>query len=91
MAWADWMVVNLSLEEQLQLERQARAVLSHDDHKEIAELCFQLVKQTHYQQILLKQAVGRVTELETQSFLLEAAEIEQQGRRAWWRRLWRAD
>ena len=35
MAWADWMVVELSLEDELQLERQARAILSHDDHSEI--------------------------------------------------------
>ena len=87
MAWADWMVVNLSLEDELQLEREARAILYHDDHDQIAKLCFQLVKQTHYQQKLLSQAVGRITELEAESFLHESFEVEQDRRMSWWRRI----
>jgi len=87
MAWADWMVVNLTLEEQLQLEREARSVLSHDDQEKVAQLCFQLIKQAHYQQILLNQAVGRITELEAESFLHETAEIKQERRINWWRRI----
>lgn len=99
MGWADWMVVNMSLEDELQLERQARAILHHDDHAEIAELCFSLIKQTHYQQILLSQAVGRITELETQDFIeeldeepLETPAVSDADRcadreRSWWQRL----
>jgi len=91
MAWADWMVVNLSLEEQLQLEREARSVLSHDDHDQVAKLCAQLIKQTHYQQTLLSQAVGRITELETEGFLRESFEVEQDRRLNWWRRILSSD
>jgi len=91
MAWADWMVVNLSLEEQLQLEREARSVLSHDDHDQIAKLCAQLIKQTHYQQTLLNQAVGRITELEAEGFLRESFEVEQSRRMNWWRRILSSD
>jgi hypothetical protein len=91
MAWADWMVVNLSLEEQLQLEREARSVLSHDDHDQIAKLCAQLIKQTHYQQTLLNQAVGRITELEAEGFLRESLEVEQSRRMNWWRRILSSD
>jgi len=91
MAWADWMVVNLSLEEQLQLEREARSVLSHDDHDQIAELCAQLIKQTHYQQTLLNQAVGRITALEAEGFLRESLEVEQSRRMNWWRRILSSD
>lgn len=87
MAWADWMVVNLSLEDELQLEREARAILHHDDPEDIARLCFQLVKQTHYQQKLLSQAVGRITELEAEGFLRESLEVEQGRHMNWWRRL----
>jgi hypothetical protein len=87
MGWADWMVVDLTLEEQLQLEREARSVLSHDDHTEIAALCAQLVKQTHYQQILLNQAVGRITELEAESFLHESTHVEEERRLSWWQRI----
>ena len=99
MAWADWMVVNLTLEEEFQLEREAQAILHHDDAEEIAELCSSLVKQTHYQQILLNQAVGRITELETQNFIeeldeesLEASAVSDldgriDRRMSWWRRI----
>ena len=92
MAWADWMVVNLTLEEEFQLEREAQAILHHDDAEEIAELCSSLVKQTHYQQILLNQAVGRITELETENFNQELdeqldKEIEYERRMSWWRRI----
>lgn len=99
MGWADWMVVNLSIEDELQLEREARAVLHHDDRDEVAEICFQLIKQTHYQQILLNQAVGRITELETQNFIeeldeesLEASAVSDldgriDRRMSWWRRI----
>jgi hypothetical protein len=91
MAWADWMVVSLSLEDELQLEREARAILHHDDPEDIAKLCFQLVKQTHYQQKLLNQAVGRITELETESFLHESFEVEQSRRMSWWQRILSSD
>ena len=91
MAWADWMVVSLSLEDELQLEREARAILHHDDPEDIAKLCFQLVKQTHYQQKLLNQAVVRITELETESFLHESFEVEQSRRMSWWQRILSSD
>ena len=91
MAWADWMVVSLSLEDELQLEREARAILHHDDPEDIAKLCFQLVKQTHYQQKLLNQAVGRITELETESFLHESFEVQQSRRMSWWQRILSSD
>jgi hypothetical protein len=68
MGWADWMIVKLSLEDELHLEREAREVLTHHDGKMVAELCAQLIKQNKHQQILLKQAVGRITELETEAF-----------------------
>ena len=92
MAWADWMVVNLTLEEEFQLEREAQAILHHDDADEIAELCSSLVKQTHYQQILLNQAVGRITELETENFNQELDEqldenLKYERRMSWWRRI----
>ncbi|AGH57641.1 hypothetical protein CPKG_00010 [Cyanophage KBS-S-2A] len=64
MSWAQWMVVELPLEEQLSLEKQSRIALLHDDTEQVRKLCAQLIKQNHMQQILLKQAVGRIMELE---------------------------
>jgi hypothetical protein len=64
MSWAQWMVVELPLEDQLSLEKQSRIALLHDDTEQVRKLCAQLIKQNHMQQILLKQAVGRIMELE---------------------------
>ena len=45
MGWSDWMIFNPSMEEQLALERQARAALSHDNERQVRELCASLIKQ----------------------------------------------
>ena len=65
MSWAQWMVVNFSLEEQLTMEKQARTVLSHYDVDQIRKLCASLAKQNQMQQALIKQATGRIIELES--------------------------
>lgn len=64
MGWADWMIVNLSLEQQLSLEKEARIPYHTEDIGKIRQLCGQLIRQNRHQQILLNQAVGRITELE---------------------------
>ena len=91
MGWADWMVVNLSLEDELQLERESRQVLTHHDAEEVAKLCAQLIKQNHHQQQLLKQAVGRITELETEAFAESLEMIKQSANRPFWKRLFLRD
>lgn len=65
MGWCDWMLYDPSLEDQLATERQARAVLHHDNEQAVRELCASLIKQNHAHQTLLAQAVGRIIELET--------------------------
>jgi hypothetical protein len=65
MSWAQWMIVELPLEEQLSLEKQARVPLSCDDTERVRRLCAQLIKQNYLQQILIKQATGRIIELES--------------------------
>jgi hypothetical protein len=64
MGWADWMQVNLPLEDELMLEKQAREIRRNEDPCITAELCADLYKSAHIQNILLKQAVGRIIELE---------------------------
>lgn len=79
------MTVEPSLEEELMVERQVRAVHSHADAKEIAELCATLIKQTHYQQKLLGQAVKRIMELE---IIDECTEDEGEPEpSSWWRNI----
>jgi hypothetical protein len=80
MAWGQWMVVTLTLEEQLQLESQARSALNHSDRDAVAKLCASLIKQNAYQSQLIKQAVNHIAALEANEFLNRA-------NRPWWRRL----
>jgi hypothetical protein len=45
----EWMVVQLSLEEQLALEGQSRIALNCPDREQVAKLCSTLIKQNAHQ------------------------------------------
>ena len=64
MTWADWLVVEQSLEEELELERTVRGIKNSTDIHELQELCTALVKQQWHQRKLLCQAIERVAELD---------------------------
>ena len=64
MGWADWMVVNQSLEEELELERNVRDVQGCTDKDALKTLCVSLVRTNWHQAKLLKQAVGHIGELD---------------------------
>ena len=71
MAWGQWMVVNLTLEEQLEIEKQVRCALAHHDSQSVAKLCASLIRQNAYQSRLIKQATGHIAEIEMQGLLAE--------------------
>lgn len=75
MSWGDWMVVTFSIEEELQIESQARTVLHSGNTKEVARLCSSLVKQNAYYSRLLQQATGHIAQLEMEAFLNEDAKL----------------
>ncbi len=64
MGWADWMVVNQSLEEELELERTVRDVQGCTDESALRALCVSLVRTNWHQAKLLRQAVGHIGELD---------------------------
>ena len=64
MGWADWMVVNQSREEELEVERSVREVYNCEDEQALKELCAGLVRQSFHQGKLLSQAVSRIGELD---------------------------
>ena len=64
MGWADWMVVNQTLEEELEIERSVREVHNCTDEESLKSLCAALVRQNWHQSKLLSQAVGRIGELD---------------------------
>ena len=64
MGWAEWMIVNQSLEEELELERNVRDVQGCTDKDALKTLCVSLVRTNWHQAKLLKQAVGHIGELD---------------------------
>jgi hypothetical protein len=73
MSWGQWMVVEFSVEEELQIENQARSVYRCTDTEQVTRLCSSLVKQNAYYQKLLRQATGHIAELEMVALLAEDA------------------
>ena len=69
MSWGQWMVVNWTIEEELQIESRARIPLVDDDAQAIRQLCCSLVKQNAYYERILRQATARIMELETAELL----------------------
>jgi hypothetical protein len=61
MNFGQWMAVELSTEQQFEIEKQARALL---ESKDAGALAAALLKQTCYQQQLLQQAVNEIARLE---------------------------
>lgn len=61
MNFGEWMAVELSTEQQFEIEKQARALL---ESKDAGLLAANLLKQTCYQQQLLQQAVNEIARLE---------------------------
>jgi len=76
----EWMVVELSLEEQLAVETQTRLVLNCPDSKEVARLCSTLIKQNAHQSKLLSQAVNHIARLEAIMCFTHLT-------RPWWKRI----
>ena len=74
------MVVELSLEEQLAIETQARLVLNCPDSREVAKLCSTLIKQNAHQSKLLSQAVNHIARLEAIMCFTHLT-------RPWWKRI----
>jgi len=70
MSWAQWMIVELPVEEQLTLEKHARMPLHQGSIDQVRQLCSSLIRQNHMQQQLLKQATGRIIELEAMAACL---------------------
>ena len=58
------MVVNQSLEEELELERNVRDVQGCSDESALKALCVSLVRTNWHQAKLLRQAVGHIGELD---------------------------
>ena len=71
MAWADWLVVEQSLEEELELERIVRGIRNTTDLKQLQELCAAMTRQQWHQRKLLCQAIERIAEFDAMEACLD--------------------
>tara|TARA_Y100001963_G_scaffold146878_1_gene222450 strand:+ start:716 stop:997 length:282 start_codon:yes stop_codon:yes gene_type:complete len=62
--WAKWLIVEPTLEQELQLEADALAIMEEKDPLVVSSLCAALSKQVWYQKQIISQSIGRVAELE---------------------------
>jgi len=60
----DWMIIDPSLEQKLNLECTCRRVHEEKDVDHLQSLCVALIKQNWHQSILLKQAVQHIASLD---------------------------
>jgi hypothetical protein len=61
----DWMIIEPSLEAQLNLECTCRGIREATDLAQMQELCVALTQQNFHQSLLLKQAVTHIGALES--------------------------
>ena len=65
MGWADWMIVEQSLEEELQLERTVREIQSCDDKDALTQLCVAMAQQNWHHSKMLRQAVNHIASMDS--------------------------
>ena len=66
----DWGFIKPSLEAQLKLECSCRGIKETKDLAEVRNLCVALLQQNFYQGLMLRQAVNRISALESNPFNL---------------------
>ena len=66
----DWMIIEPSLEAQLNLECSCRGIKETKNLAEVRDLCVALLQQNFYQGLMLRQAVNHIGALESQNILL---------------------
>jgi len=65
----DWMIIEPSLEAQLNLECSCRGIKDATDLVEMQNLCVALIQQNFYQRLMLRQAINHIGALESQNIL----------------------
>lgn len=64
MAWGEWLVVKLSVEEELRLEASVRDLRASVADEKVGQLCGSLLRQVYFYQVLVKQATKHIAKLE---------------------------
>ena len=59
-----WMLYEVPLTQELQLETAIREVAAHEDKEKIRDLCTSLMRQNFHQEQLLRNAIHHISQLE---------------------------
>jgi len=84
MAWAKWLVVEPTLEQELKLESDCRSILQDQNNEQVAKFCTILQRKTWVQEQIIKQSIAKICELEAKLACLEI-----KSERPWWRKFLR--
>ena len=67
----DWMIIDMSIEEELSQETLCREIQNCTDEQSIKDLCISLLKQNWHQGKLLNQAVKHIAQGENSLAILD--------------------
>jgi len=72
MAWANWLIPAVTLNDELRIETQVRALRGCKDLQQITELAVMLVRQNYSYSEIIKNATRHIAELEMREMLVES-------------------
>lgn len=72
MTWANWLIPTVTLNDELRIETQVRALWECKDLQQIAELAVMLVRQNYSYSEIIKNATRHIAELELREMLVES-------------------
>ena len=65
MGWADWMIIEQSLEVELQLEKIVREIKGCNDKDVLMQLCVAMAQQNWHHSKMLRQAVNHIASMDS--------------------------
>ena len=72
MTWANWLIPTVTLNDELRIETQVRALRECKDLQQIIELAAMLVRQNYSYSEIIKNATRHIAELELREMLMES-------------------
>jgi len=72
MTWANWLIPTVTLNDELRIETQVRALRGCKDLQQITELAVMMVRQNYSYSEIIKNATRHIAELELREMLMES-------------------
>lgn len=72
MTWANWLIPTVTLNDELRIETQVRALRACKDLQQIIDLSVMMLRQNHSYSEIIKNATRHIAELELREMLVES-------------------